>query len=85
MPALAELTTLAESALVLSILISLPVIGVAAVVGLIVAALQAVTQLQDSTIAHLPRLLAVAIVLAVTGPWMGSELASFALDAFSLR
>jgi type III secretion HrpO family protein len=85
MPALAELTTLAESALVLSIVISLPVIGVAAIVGLVVAALQAVTQLQDSTIAHLPRLLAVAIVLAVTGPWMGSELASFALAAFSVR
>jgi type III secretion HrpO family protein len=82
---LAELTTLAESALVLTIALSLPVIGVAALVGLVVAALQAVTQLQDSTIAHLPRLLAVAVVLALTAPWMGSELAGFALDAFTVR
>ena len=85
MPSLAELTTLAESALVLTIAISLPVIGVAALVGLVVAALQAVTQLQDSTIAHLPRLIAVAVVLALTAPWMGSELAAFALDAFTVR
>jgi type III secretion HrpO family protein len=85
MPSLAELTTLAESALVLTIALSLPVIGVAAVVGLIVAALQAVTQLQDSTIAHLPRVLVVAVVLAVTAPWMGSELAAFAVDAFTVR
>lgn len=85
MPALAELTTLAESALVLTIALSLPVIGVAALVGLVVAALQAVTQLQDSTLAHLPRVVAVAVVLALTAPWMGSELAGFALDAFTLR
>lgn len=82
---LAELTTLAESALVLTIALSLPVIGVAAIVGLVVAGLQAVTQLQDSTLAHLPRLLAVAVVLALTAPWMGSELAGFALDTFTVR
>jgi type III secretion HrpO family protein len=82
---LAELTTLAESALALSIALSLPVVGIAAIVGLLVAALQAMTQLQDSTIAHLPRLIAVAVVLAVTAPWMGSELAAFAVDAFTAR
>ena len=65
--------------------VSLPVIGVAALVGLVVAALQAVTQLQDSTIAHLPRLLAVAVALALTAPWMGSELAGFAIEAFTVR
>jgi type III secretion protein S len=85
MPPLAELTSLAESALVLTIALSLPAIGVAAIVGLVVAALQAVTQLQDSTLAHLPRLLAVAVVLAFTAPWMGSELAAFAVDAFTAR
>ncbi len=33
----------------LAVAVSLPVVGIAAVVGLLVAALQAVTQLQDST------------------------------------
>jgi flagellar biosynthesis protein FliQ len=50
---------------------------------LIVAALQAVTQLQDPTIAHLPRLLVVALALALLGPWMGEQIAAFALQAFS--
>jgi type III secretion HrpO family protein len=80
---LSELTALGERALVLSIVVSLPVVGVAAVIGLVVAAFQAATQLQDATIAHLPRLIAVALVLVVLAPWMGSEIASFAAAAIS--
>jgi type III secretion HrpO family protein len=68
----------ARQALVLSALVSLPVIGVAAVVGLLVAAIQAATQIQDPTIAHLPRVLAVSATLAVLGPWIGVQIATFA-------
>jgi len=68
----------ARQALVLSALVSLPVIGVAALVGLLVAAVQAATQIQDPTLAHLPRVVAVTATLAVLGPWMGSQIAAFA-------
>jgi len=85
MTSLGELVALGESALLLSLLLSLPVVGIAAVVGLVVAAFQAATQLQDATIAHLPRLVAVAPALAVLGPWMGSEIAGFAIEALAPR
>jgi type III secretory pathway component EscS len=68
----------ARQALVLSALVSLPVIGVAATVGLLVAALQAATQIQDPTIAHLPRVVAVTATIALLGPWMGVQIAAFA-------
>ena len=68
----------ARQALVLSALVSLPVIAVAAIVGLLVAALQAATQIQDPTIAHLPRVVAVTATLALLGPWMGVQIAAFA-------
>jgi type III secretion HrpO family protein len=68
----------ARQALVLAALVSLPVIGVAAVVGLLVAAVQAATQIQDPTLAHLPRVVAVTVTLAVLGPWIGSQIAVFA-------
>jgi type III secretion HrpO family protein len=68
----------ARQALVLAALVSLPVIGVAAVVGLLVAAVQAATQIQDPTLAHLPRVVAVTVTLAVLGPWIGSQIAAFA-------
>jgi type III secretion HrpO family protein len=85
MTSLADLTALGESALLLSLLVSLPVIVIAALVGLVVAALQAATQLQDATIAHLPRLVAVSLALAVLAPWMGSEIAGFALETLAPR
>jgi flagellar biosynthesis protein FliQ len=68
----------AQNALMLSLAIVLPVLVVAAVVGLVVAAFQAASQIQDPTIAHLPRLLAVVAALVVLGPWMGSQIGAFA-------
>jgi type III secretion protein S len=78
MPQVSELAALGQEALLLALAVSLPVVAVAAVVGLVVAVLQAMTQVQDYTLAHLPRLLCVAVALALIGPWMGAEIASFA-------
>jgi flagellar biosynthesis protein FliQ len=39
--------------------------------------------MQDPTISHLPRLLAVAAALAVFGPWMGRQLVAFAMRMFA--
>ncbi len=74
----ASLLEQANSALLLSVAVALPVLAVAALVGLIVAAFQAASQIQDATIAHLPRLLAVVAALVVLGPWMGSQIGAFA-------
>jgi flagellar biosynthesis protein FliQ len=74
----ATLIEQAQNALLLSVAVALPVLAVAAIVGLIVAAFQAASQIQDPTIAHLPRLLAVIAALVVLGPWMGSQIGAFA-------
>ncbi len=74
----ATLVEHARQALVLSVLVSLPVVAVAALVGLVVAAAQAATQIQDPTIAHLPRVVAVTATLALLGPWIGGQIATFA-------
>jgi type III secretion HrpO family protein len=73
----------AQQALLLVVAVTLPVLGVAAVVGFVVAALQAASQIQDPTLSHLPRLLAVSAALAVLAPWMGHEVASFATQMFA--
>lgn len=74
----ATLVEHAQNALLLATAVALPVLGVAAIVGLVVAAFQAASQIQDPTIAHLPRLLAVIAALVVLGPWMGSQIGAFA-------
>jgi type III secretion HrpO family protein len=81
-PSGSALAALGQEALLLAVAVSLPVVAIAALVGLLVAVLQAATQVQDATLAHLPRLVVVAVVLAVMAPWMGAEIAAFAVRAF---
>jgi flagellar biosynthetic protein FliQ len=83
MPAL--LVHHAQQALLLVVAVSLPVLAIAAVVGMLVAAFQAASQIQDPTLAHLPRMLAVIAAIALLGPWMGHEIAAFAEQMFSAR
>ena len=82
MPSLGDLTTLGQQARLLSRAVALPVVGAAALIGLVVSILQAATQIQDHTLGHLPRLLVVVAVLVATGPWIGSQIAEFAVRAF---
>lgn len=77
-----HLAQTAQEALLLSVAVSLPVVGVAALAGLVVAIFQAATQVQDITLAHLPRLIVVGVALAIAGPWMGAQIASFAARVF---
>jgi type III secretion HrpO family protein len=83
MPYVSHLVGNAQEALLLAVAVSLPVVGAAALIGLLVAVFQAATQVQDQTIAHLPRFVVVAVVLALTGPWMGAQIATFAARVFS--
>ncbi len=78
-----DLVALAEQALLLSVAVSVPVIALAALASLVVSTLQAVTQITDSTLSHLPRLLVVSAVLVAAGPWMGAQIVTFAVRAFS--
>ena len=73
----------AQQALLLMLALSLPVLAISGLVGLVVAALQAASQIQDPTLAHLPRLLTVVAALVFLGPWMGHGVAAFAEQAFS--
>jgi flagellar biosynthesis protein FliQ len=68
----------------LAIAVSLPIVGLAAAVGLLVAAVQAASQIQDPTIAHLPRLLAVVAAVVLLGPWIGHQVGTFAERMFIL-
>jgi len=77
-----HLASLGREATLLSVAVALPVLVVAAIVGFVVAAFQAASQVQDPTLSHLPRMLAVAAALLILGPWMGSEIAHFAERVF---
>ena len=54
-----------------------PVLGLALVVGLVVAILQAVTSIQEQTLTFLPKLLVILLVIALLGGSMFSSLAEY--------
>lgn len=72
-----DLTRLTAETLYLVLLVSAPALAAALVVGLVVGLLQTVTQVQEQTLAFVPKLVAVALTLAVLGGWMSSELVRF--------
>ena len=79
---LATLVTYVKQALLLVLWLSLPPVLVASIVGLVVAFAQAVTQVQDQTIAFGVKLLAAMLAIALTSVWLGGELLSFANQLF---
>jgi flagellar biosynthetic protein FliQ len=73
----ADLTRLTAETLYLVLLVSAPALVASLAVGLAVGLLQAVTQVQEQTLSFVPKLVAVAIVLAVLGGWMSGEVVRF--------
>jgi len=69
-------------ALVLVMVLSMPPIIAASVVGILISLLQALTQLQEQTVAFAVKLIAVSITLAIMAGMLGSEIVNFALKLF---
>lgn len=75
---------LTSEALLLCLLVSLPTIVVSAVVGLLVSFVQAVTSLQEQSIAQAAKLISVVVTLLALGPWGASIVLRFAQTLFSV-
>lgn len=54
----------------IAIMVLMPILTVSLFLGLLVSVFQALTQVQEATLTFAPKLLGVAIVLAMTGNWM---------------
>ncbi|HVL10238.1 EscS/YscS/HrcS family type III secretion system export apparatus protein [Imbroritus primus] len=77
-----EVVSYLTKALYLVLWLSLPPIIVASVIGTVFSLLQALTQIQEQTLAFGVKLIAVAITLFLTGRWLGGEMYHFTLSIF---
>ena len=69
--------SLASEAIQTVLLLALPLLGVGLVVGLIVAVLQATTQIQEMTLSFVPKIVAVLLALLAASPWMLNKITTF--------
>ncbi|APW45647.1 flagellar biosynthesis protein FliQ [Rhodoferax antarcticus] len=74
--------TMGQDALIMMLMVSAPVLGVILVVGLLISLFQAVTQINEATLAFVPKLIAAMAVFALAGPWMLTTLVDYIRRTF---
>ncbi|WP_461200443.1 flagellar biosynthesis protein FliQ [Anoxybacillus sp. TBDG-1] len=73
----------AERGVYMVLIVCGPLMLLALAVGLFVSILQATTQIQEQTLAFVPKIVAVLIGLVFFGPWMLSRMISYAYNIFN--
>jgi flagellar biosynthesis protein FliQ len=71
-----------REALIMVMLVSAPMLGLGLLVGIAVSIFQATTQIQEQTLAFVPKILAVFVAILIFGPWMLSLMVDYTRDIF---
>jgi len=71
-----------RDALAMVMLVSAPMLILGLVVGVAVSIFQATTQIQEQSLAFIPKIIAVFVAVLVFGPWMLSILITYTRDLF---
>lgn len=73
---------LAQQAMELAMKVAGPLLLVGLAIGLIVSVFQAVTQIQEQSLSFIPKIIGVAVVIVVAGPWMLGQLLGYTEELF---
>ena len=75
-------TNFGRQALLVTLILSAPLLGFALLVGVVISIFQAVTQIQEMTLTFVPKIVVVMIAIVVFGPWMLRILIDFTSTLF---
>lgn len=74
--------TLGQDALKTLAMLSAPLLLSTLIIGLIVSIFQALTQINENTLTFVPKMIVVAIILVLAGPWMLDTMMSYTTNLF---
>ena len=77
-----DVAALIHDFMIVTMKLSFPVLGVALVAGLVISFIQAITQINEATLAFLPKVVAIGLALTMLGPFMAATLSSFSYRIF---
>jgi flagellar biosynthesis protein FliQ len=77
---LSRATEITQQALILALVLSVPALAASLAAGLLTGLLGSSTQIQDPSVSHLPRLIAVTAVLVIAGAWGAHSLLRFTTE-----
>lgn len=80
----AQVVHIVAGAMTMALKLAGPILVVCLVIGLLVAVLQTITQIQEMTLTFVPKLLAVAAVLLIGGPWMIHQFTGWVQQLWSI-
>jgi len=76
--------SIGQKTTLLILYLTMPVLLAAFAVGLLISILQAATQIQEMTLAFIPKIIAVIVTLFLLGEWMLGKLLYFTKEIFNL-
>ncbi|WP_040209358.1 flagellar biosynthesis protein FliQ [Neobacillus jeddahensis] len=68
---------IAQESIYTILIVIAPVVGIALIIGLVVSIFQAATQIQEQTLAFVPKIVAVFLSILFFGPWMLRHVVEF--------
>jgi flagellar biosynthetic protein FliQ len=77
-----DVAALLHDSMIVTMKLSFPILGAALVVGLVVSFFQAITQINEATLAFLPKVVAIGLALMMLGPFMAATLSGFTHRVF---
>ncbi|MBR1088005.1 flagellar biosynthetic protein FliQ [Bradyrhizobium manausense] len=60
-----------------------PAVGAAMLVGIVIALIQALTQIQEATLTFVPKIVVILVVVALSGSFIGAHLSTFTEMVYS--
>ena len=79
-----DVIEIAMQTMMIALKLSAPILLSALTVGFAVSLFQSMTQIQEFTLAFVPKLVAVGVALLVSGNWMLHTLVGFTQDLFAM-
>ncbi|MGE4553763.1 MAG: flagellar biosynthesis protein FliQ [Desulfovibrionaceae bacterium] len=73
----------ARSAIETTLMIALPMLGIGMAVGIMVSIFQAATQIQETTLTIVPKIVAIFIALLVAFPWIMDTMIAYTTNIFT--
>ncbi len=74
--------SLVTQAMTLAVEVAGPILLAGLVVGLLVSIFQSVTQIQEQSLTFIPKVLAVAAIIVILGPWMLGQLITYVQNLY---
>jgi flagellar biosynthetic protein FliQ len=77
------IVALGQKALIMALLVAAPTLGLSLLVGLLVGLFQATTQINEQTLAFVPKIAVVLLTVLIFGPWMYGMMKDFTLQLWA--